>query len=319
MRLRKDSAVYQTARAVADVLRARRVEIPLRHDERLDGRTALVTGGNRGLGRAIALRLARRGARVLLACRSGLPDAARRIAMEARGADVVPEPVDLADLSSVAELARRLVDREERVDVLVLNAAVVPSAYRRTRQGLEVMFGVNYLANVALVRDLVPGVLGPGARVIVVSSDSHRAAGPIDVADLERVRGYGATGVMPQYEHGKLLLQTWAAELSRRHPELVVRSACPGPVHTDIAREAPAWVKPVLVPLMATFFQSPMAAAAPFVAMACARDVDRLPPYLHMTLGKAPAPSSLDPALGAAVWDASHALIRRLDPARSRT
>ncbi len=159
----------------------------LRADERLDGTTALVTGANRGLGRAIAVQLAERGARILLACRGDASDAAREVSRFGE-AEVVH--VDLADLSSVDRFVDELAERGERVHTLILNAGVVPNRARQTAQGFEVQLGVNYLANVRLVdrmlaRKLLVKDRARLPRIVVVSSESHRSAKRFDPARLD--------------------------------------------------------------------------------------------------------------------------------------
>ncbi len=289
---------------------------PLAEEERLDGRVALVTGANRGLGRAVATRLAERGARVVLACRSGITEAAARIARESGSDQIETRHVDLADLTSVERLIAGLASEGRKLDIVVLNAGVVPRAARPTAQGFELMFGVNYLANVALVEGLLEaGVVVPSAaappRIVFVTSESHRGAGPIDLANLGAFRPFGAMTGMRVYGYSKLLLSTYAAQLARRlGPFASVHACCPGPINSDIAREAPAWMKPLLRPVMRAFFRSPEDAAAPVVYLACARRLDReTGSYLHVLEEKPPDDECLDAATGDALYEKSLTLL----------
>ncbi len=290
--------------------------VPLAEDERLDGRVALITGANRGLGRAVATRLAERGARVILACRSGITEAAARIARESGSDQVETRHVDLADLASIDRLIAGLVSEGRKLDIVVLNAGVVPRAARPTAQGFELMFGVNYLANVALVEGLLDaGVVVPSAdappRIVFVTSESHRGAGPIDLADLGAFRPFGAMTGMKVYGYTKLLLSTYAAHLARRlGPLASVHACCPGPVNSDIAREAPAWMKPLLRPVMRAFFRSPEDAAPPVVYLAAAHRLDgETGSYLHVLEQKPPDDECLDAAKGAALYEKSRTLL----------
>src|SRR6267142_6945138 len=134
-----------TLAGLADQLRRRRGGAMLADGERLDGRTCLVTGANSGLGKAIAIQLAARGARVIMACRSGIPEAGADV-RRLSGSDAVEMMhVDLTDFDSVRGLCDQLRDRKVRLDVAVLNAGVMPRSSRRTRHGFELMFQVNYL------------------------------------------------------------------------------------------------------------------------------------------------------------------------------
>ena len=92
--------------------------------KRLDGKTVIVTGANTGIGKDTALDLAKRGARVILACRD-LPKAnkaADEIRRKSGNGNVVVELVDLASLQSVKQFAERILANEARIDILVNNA-----------------------------------------------------------------------------------------------------------------------------------------------------------------------------------------------------
>jgi NAD(P)-dependent dehydrogenase (short-subunit alcohol dehydrogenase family) len=118
---------------------------------------------------------------------------------------------------------------------------------------------------------------------------------------------------MRQYEYSKLCLQTWVEELARRHGGIGVHAICPGPVATDLARESPAWVKPVLYPFMRLFFLAPARAAEPVLYLAAAPELEgETGRYLHMTLEKAPAAAARDPELGRRLWAETSALIAAL-------
>jgi NAD(P)-dependent dehydrogenase (short-subunit alcohol dehydrogenase family) len=288
----------------------------LRDDERLDGRVALVTGANRGLGRSVSVELARRGARVIMACRTGVPTAGEEV-KRASGSDAVEtRPLDLADLRSVLAFCESLGRDGIDLDVLVLNAGVVPRAARPTVQGFELMFGVNYLANVALVeRLLATDRLRFGnakrPRMVFVSSESHRGAGPVDFDTLGRYETYGPMGAVRVYGYTKLLLCVYTSHLARRlGDQASVHSCCPGPINSDIAREAPSWMKPVLARVMERFFRSPDDAAAPVVHLACAEALeDTTDRYLHVLVEKRPDATCSDAPVGERLLRISEALI----------
>src|SRR3954463_10317300 len=135
-----------------------------------EGRLAVVTGANSGLGFHTSLGLARGGARVVMACRSR----ERGEEALARGRDKVPDaPVelrelDLADLSSVRSFADGM---EEPIDLLVNNAGVMALPRRETADGFEMQFGTNHLGHFALTGLLLPRLLADGGgRVVTVSS-----------------------------------------------------------------------------------------------------------------------------------------------------
>ena len=298
--------------------------------QRLDGLTCLVTGASSGLGKALAVDLARRGARVLMACRSGIPEAGEEVKRRAESRAVEMLPVDLSDLDSVRALCDTLRDRRERIDVLVLNAGVMPRRARRTAQGFEEMFQVNFLASVLITRRLLedgvipnrslarrPATTGATPRIVFVSSEVHRSAPPIDADALGAYVEYGTFTGMAQYAHSKLAVCTYASELSRRlrrgdDIDVAVHAICPGPIASNMAREAPVWIKPVLAPAMRLFFAPPAEAARPVAYLAASPAIDgQTGIYLHRSDLVAAAEASLDPDRGARLWDAAWALIQR--------
>lgn len=181
-----------------------------------DGRTALVTGANSGIGFHQALELARHGAHVLLAARDpGRGRAARTaIVAELPAASVELVQLDLAELDSVARLAGQLLDRAGGLDLLINNAGVMAVPRRRTTaQGFELQFGTNHLGHFALTGRLLPALSRrPGSRVVTVSSLVHRL-GSIRLDDLQSEHGYGRWRA---YSQSKLANALFTVELDRR-------------------------------------------------------------------------------------------------------
>ena len=133
---------------------------PIPDDVRLEGRTCLVTGANSGLGKGIAIRLAKRGAHVIMACRSGIPEAGEEVRAASESPNVEMIRVDLSDFDSMAAFCDELRDRQVTLDAAVFNAGVVPVTSRTNKHGLELMFAVNFLAKfVVLDRLLRDGVI----------------------------------------------------------------------------------------------------------------------------------------------------------------
>src|SRR5258707_7157675 len=116
------------------------------------GRLAVVTGANAGLGFETARVLAARGASVVLAVRDTEKGkrAAARIAGTAPGANVTVQPLDLTSLDSIRAAAGELRARHPRIDLLVNNAGVILTPRQTTGHRFELQFGTNHLGNLAL-------------------------------------------------------------------------------------------------------------------------------------------------------------------------
>ncbi|MFD9359705.1 oxidoreductase [Streptomyces sp. NPDC060031] len=202
------------------------------------GRTAVVTGANSGIGYIAARELARRGAYVLLACRSAARGRAAviRLRAEVPGAEVEFAPLDLADLGSVREFAKSYGQGRRTLDLLVNNAGVMALPFGRTADGFETQFGVNHLGHFALTGLLLPQLLAaaPGARVVNVSSGFH-ALGDIDFTDLDSARDYRRWVAYGRSKTANLL---FTHELSRRLAAagsgIVTAAAHPGYASTNL-------------------------------------------------------------------------------------
>jgi len=305
---------------------------PVPPDVRLDGRTCLVTGANSGLGKAIAIRLAKRGAHVIMACRSGIPEAGEDVRAASGNDQIEMLKVDLSDFDSIAAFCDELRDRHVTLDVAVFNAGVVPATARQNRHGLDLMFAVNFLAKFVLLRRLLRDGVIPNAvygnnsraedppRVIFVSSETHRSSIPIDFDNFGDPVEYGVSDGVKYYGLSKLHLTTYFHELSRRlnpgsngdDPDVCVHALCPGAVNSNMAREAPAWLKPVLKPVMALFFQSPEKASIPADYLATSDEMGRTTgEYMHMMRSKQSSPASMDAENGALLWSKTEELLRK--------
>jgi retinol dehydrogenase 12 len=218
------------------------------------GRTFLVTGANTGIGRATAAALARQGGRVYVASRSREKgeEAVAGIKASTGNEAVWFLPLDLADLDSVRACASAFLALGEPLHVLVNNAGVV-RARGLTRQGFELMFGVNHLGHFALTNALLGCLTASApARVVTVSSDSHYSAGGIDFEALRRPER-GITG-LHGYAVSKLCNVLFSQELARRTADTGVTTYAlhPGVVASDIWRRVPWPVRPLMTRRMLT-------------------------------------------------------------------
>ncbi|MFI5986934.1 oxidoreductase [Streptomyces sp. NPDC051555] len=286
------------------------------------GRTAVVTGANSGIGYVTARELARRGARVLLACRSEARGRAAEelLRREVPGARVEFAPLDLADLASVREFAAGFGAGHDALDLLVNNAGVMALPYGRTVDGFETQIGVNHLGHFALTGLLLPHLLrAPGARVVSLSSGFH-ALGDVDLTDLHGERGYRRWIAYGRSKTANLL---FVHELSRRlaaaGSDLVAAAAHPGYADTNLQtaaakQEGRRVTERVMGFANVVIAQSAASGALPTLYAATAPGV-RPDAFIGPKLGwrGAPVPSwrakwTLDDTSAAALWSASERL-----------
>lgn len=182
---------------------------------RQDGRTAIVTGANSGIGLVAARELARAGARVVLACRNASKgsEAVEGIKAAVPGAQIELAPLDLGSLDSIRAFGERFSAANDSLDLLVNNAGVMAAPRSLTADGFELQFGTNHLGHFALTAYLMPLLAGrESARVVNVSSGAHRT-GRMRFDDLHGERSYGRWSA---YGQSKLANLLFTFELDRR-------------------------------------------------------------------------------------------------------
>ena len=304
---------------------------PIPSTVRIEGKTCFITGASSGIGKAVAVDMAVRGARVVMACRTRVPEICDEI-KQLSGSDAVEAiHVDLADLDSVRLLCDVLRDQGVRIDISVLNAGLSTISARRSAQGFEMMFAVHFLANRYLVkRFLEDGVINPATdtdssdvpRLIFVSSEAHRSGDSFNFSDLGMVPEFGRKEALLHYGISKMVLCAYACELSERlNPSgslsVAVHSLCPGAVATNIAREAPQSIQWLIGPFMRTMFRSPEAAIKPIIYLACAPEAGRRTGiYLHCMQEKSVSSHASNVENRKVLWDFSEEMLLSFEAKR---
>jgi NAD(P)-dependent dehydrogenase (short-subunit alcohol dehydrogenase family) len=191
----------------------------------LTGRTAIVTGGTRGIGRAIAEGLAAAGAQVALASRKADACADVERQLTSQGYDVLGVPTHLGELEAIEQLVARTVDRFGGVDIVVNNAAnaVAQPVGQLTLEAWEKAYAVNLRGPVFLVQAALPHL------------DASEHAAILNVISVGAFLFSAGTGM---YAGAKAGLLAWtrsmAAELAPRG--IRANALAPGPVNTDMLR-----------------------------------------------------------------------------------
>ena len=225
----------------------------LRDMPRQDGRRAIITGGNSGIGYEAALELARHGAAVVLACRNPTKaeDAATRLRHEVPTANVAVAALDLASLESVRSFAAAEIANPEPLDLLLNNAGLMaPKQRRETNDGFELQFGTNVLGHFALTGLLLPKLQARAAaveatgglvqgehtppRIVYLASIAHKR-GKLHFDDPQSTRSYSPMGAYQQSKIADLML---SFELNRRlratGSSILSVAAHPGVANTNL-------------------------------------------------------------------------------------
>ncbi len=283
------------------------------------GRVAVVTGANSGIGLIAARELARAGATVVLAARSGKADgAAAEITGEIPKAKLVPRELDLADLASVRAFAEGLAEDHRELDLLINNAGVMMPPRSTTADGFELQFGTNHLGHFALTGLLIGALAGRAdSRVVTVSSIEHKP-GRIDFDDLQSEDGYSARGA---YQQSKFANAVFGLELDRRlrEAQVPVKSvlAHPGYSATNLQSTGPTGLMKAGLAISNRFVaQSPERGALPTLYAATVPSVESgqfIGPDGFMELRGAPTEvkpvgRARDTETGRRLWEVSEEL-----------
>lgn len=213
------------------------------------GKRVLITGATAGLGKVMAIELAKRGAHVLVGARTDANgvDAAAEI-VQASGAQprfVEPITIDLASLASVQAAAGVVNEAGAPLHTLILNAGVMGPAYSLTADGYETQFGVNHLGHFALATALLGKLKASApARIVTVSSKAHRWTYDGGIRGLYTEHFHASINDEGEYEpwvaygQSKLCNLLMSLELSRRlaGTKVYANAAHPWFMATDLQR-----------------------------------------------------------------------------------
>ncbi len=212
------------------------------------GRVAIVTGANDGLGFQTTLALSKTGMKVVMACRNTDKGNKARMAIlkEVPDANLELMPLDLSKLDDVRMFADDYLKTHDRLDLLINNAGIMIPPFELTQDGFESQFGVNYLSHFLLTRLLLPLLeKTEGSRVVSLSSNAHKN-GKIHFDDLQFKKKYSAIAA---YSQSKLACLMFAYELQRRlyasGSKVLSVAAHPGMSDTNLFKHVPRWVNSI--------------------------------------------------------------------------
>jgi NAD(P)-dependent dehydrogenase (short-subunit alcohol dehydrogenase family) len=235
------------------------------------GRIAVVTGANIGLGYETTIGLAKKGAKIIMACRNlqKAEIARQNIEKKVPDADMEIMELDLNSLQSVRDFAKSYSEKYKHLDLLIENAGIMIPHFVKTKDGFESQLGVNYLSHFLLTNLLLPLLKKTKeSRIVTLSSLAHEK-GVIDFENLNSEQSYSPMGA---YRQSKLACMLFAYELQRRLQKAgssaVALSAHPGVSITNIVQNFPKFALILAAPILPLFTHSPEKAALPILMAA---------------------------------------------------
>ena len=238
----------------------------------LDGKLALVTGANSGMGMATAKALADMGARVVMLCRNekrGME--AYKILSEKPNRKLDIMFCDLGDFSSIRAFADAFRSKYKNLDILVNNAGFISLDRQITKDGLERQFGVNHIGHFLLTMKLID-LFGAGGRIVNVASGAHKT-GNIHFEDINLTKRFN---VIKAYSQSKLANVLFTRELASRlkGKSIAVNCCHPGAVATNIGISRETGFGKTVTGLLKPFFQTPEQGACTAIFLASSEEAE---------------------------------------------
>ena len=275
--------------------------------EQLDGKTVIITGANTGIGKETAIDLAKRNAKVIIACRSVEKgeQAERDIRSLSKNENVHFKLLDLASFASIKKFCSEVLAEEPRLDILINNAGIMRCPYWKTEDGFEMQFGVNHLGHFLLTNLLLDQIKeAPAGRIVVVSSLGHKRAKEINFDDINSTQSYDPKIA---YAQSKLANNLFTIALHKRLAGTNVTVNClhPGIIYTELGRymKIPLWMKILLAPVALLILKTPWQGAQTTIYCAVDKEVEGISGlYFSDCKKKKPEPQALDELAAEKLW-----------------
>ncbi|KAK1132700.1 hypothetical protein K0M31_014084 [Melipona bicolor] len=206
-------------------------------EQKLTNKVVIVTGANTGIGKEVVRDLAKREAKVIMACRDMEKCESTRldIVMESRNKYVYCRPCDLASQKSIKDFVEQFKKEHKNLHILINNAGVMRCPKSYTQEGIEMQFGVNHIGHFLLTNLLLDVLkVSTPSRIVNISSSAHKR-GKIKLDDLNSDKNYEPGEA---YAQSKLANILFTKELANKlkGTGVTVNAVHPGIVRTEIMR-----------------------------------------------------------------------------------
>ena len=245
---------------------------------KISGKVVIVTGANTGIGKENVIDLAKRGAKVYIACRDIKrgEEALKEIKERSQSNKVFFLQLDLASLDSVREFSKKFHSLESKLHILINNAGVVMNKRILTKDDFEMTFATNHLGHFLLTNLLLDLIKAAApSRIINVSSVGHT------YSDINRdnLMGEKSFGSFKAYAQSKLANVLFSRELSKKlaGSGVTVNSCHPGAVRTEIFRNMnQILIKYLVGPLVGPFVKTPLEGAQTQIRLAVDPELEKI-------------------------------------------
>ncbi|XP_050094969.1 retinol dehydrogenase 14 isoform X1 [Anopheles aquasalis] len=249
---------------------------------RMDGKTVIITGANSGIGKETARDLARRGARIIMACRNmeTAKQARDELMVETGNKQLIVKHIDVSSLASVRAFAKEIVAAEPVIDVLIHNAGVAQGFNNKvTEDGLEFTMATNYYGIFLLTHLLIePLKKAEQGRIVVVSSKLYQYAS-LNPSNINSINPVNYFSLFPIYLYNlsKFAEIMFTQELARRLSGTKVTANClhPGVIDTGIWRNVPFPINILFKPVQMCF-RTPEEGARTSIYLSVSPDVESI-------------------------------------------
>ncbi|KAK5644593.1 hypothetical protein RI129_005893 [Pyrocoelia pectoralis] len=282
---------------------------------KMHNKTVIITGASSGIGRETAIDLARRGARVILACRnldSG-NETKSDIVRSTGNENVIVKQLDLTSQKSIREFAKDINETESKINVLIHNAGTAETKLKVTEDGLEQTMATNHFGPFLLTHLLIDLLKKSGpCRIIVVASELYRLAS-VNVNKLNHINALIPAHI---YYTSKYVNIYFTRELARRldGTNITVNCLHPGMVDTGIWRNVPAPFSWPIMIVVKCFFKSPVQGAQTSIYLAVSEELENVTGKYFMDCKERGLSSgAMNFAKAKKVWEVSENLVNLKD------
>ncbi|MFE4710803.1 SDR family oxidoreductase [Paenibacillus sp. NPDC056722] len=270
----------------------------------MKGKVVIITGANAGMGLATTVELARKGARVIMACRSHKRGEEALVAarQQSGSEEIELMLLDLSSLDSIRNFAQEFAARYSVLDVLINNAGVVSTKRQLTADGFEMDLGVNHLGHFLLTNLLLERLqAAEQGRIVVVASGAYKI-GSMHYEDPTLSRGFN---LAKAYARSKLANILFTREMASRlqGTRITVNSVHPGAVGTSIGVNRETGFGSTVMKLMSYFFLTPEQGADTALYLATAPELRQVTgEYYYRRKIKELSPRATDSAEAKRLW-----------------